>query len=542
MRSVRGWLVRLAGLFHKERRDKELAAEIEAHLQIHADENLRAGMSPEEAKRNALMKLGGVEQTKENYRDRRGLPLLETIFQDVRYVLRVLGKSPAFTVVAVLTLALGIGANAATFSVVYSVLLRPLAFTNPDRLVLITNSARLLGLEKAPVSIGEYLDYGGQKEVFDAATVYSSLNATLTGSGEPAQLAGLRVSASFLGTLGFSPAAGRDLAADDEQPGNGNVVLLTRGLWMQRFGGSLDILGQTVVLGDVRYRVVGMLPADFSLPFRPVEPTFLIPITTTPQAIADRGSRGFRLVARLRPGVTVQQAQSRMNELARTLEKNYPDLYANAGFGIDLYPLFNYMVGNVQPALLILFGSVLVVLLIAACNVANLFLVRASRKKQEIAIRVALGAPRSRIMRQLLTESFIVAALGGSLGVFLAGWGIRLLLAFGPQNIPRFQQTGMSLAVLGFTAGIALLSGFLLGILSGLQVSKSPFESLKEGGRSSSGNGPVAHRSRRFLVVGELVAATVLLVAAGLLLRSFEQLKAVAPGFNPRNEIGRAHV
>jgi predicted permease len=445
--------------------------------------------------------------------------MMETLWQDVRYGFRMLLKSPGFTVVAVLALALGIGANTAIFSIVNAVLLRPLPYKDADRLVYI-------GL-----SLPDYHDVEESNRVFDGMAVFASNMYNLTGTDNPEQVLGATVSPNFFPLLG-TPLLGRTFSPAEDRE---KLAVISYDLWQRRFGGSADVLGKTLSLGGEPHTIVGVMGSEFQ--FLNSQFKVWVPLGSAmeaaPAMAQNRQLRIFRAIAHLKPGVTLQQAQADVESISNRLQQQYPD--TNAGVQLRVVSVYERLVGEVRPALLIILGTVGFILLIACANVANLLLARTTAREREIAIRTALGAGRWRVVRQLLTESVLLAALGGALGVLLAAWCIDLLPKLGAQNIPRASSIRIDLPVLFFTLGASLLTGILFGLAPALQAAKVNLnESLKEGGRDSAGGGR-GRRLRGALVVAEVALAVVVLVGAGLLLKSFSHLRRVDAGFKAEN-------
>jgi putative ABC transport system permease protein len=455
---------------------------------------------------------------------------MERLLQDIRYSIRVLLKSPGFTVVALLTLTLGIGANSAIFSVVNAVLLRPLPYEESERLVFITERSPVL--EGMSVAYPNYLDWREQNGVFDNIGVYRRVGVNLTGNGEAERLSGGEVSAEVFNALRAKPVLGRTFLEEEDRPGANPVVVLGYGLWQRRFGRSENVIGETLTLNAKAHTVIGIMPPDFRFPSG-VDLWIPVGLNADNPSWVRGNHPGLYAVARLKPGVTTSQAQAEMDTIAVQIEQQYPQ--SNLGSRVTITPLFNRIVGDIRPALLVLLAAVGFVLLIACANVANLLLARAAARQKEIAVRMALGATRSRLIRQLLTESVLLSVAGGALGLLLAVWGIDLLIAISPNNIPRFTEIKLDNRVLGFTAGIALMTGILFGLAPALHASKLNLnEMLKEGGRSATA-GSRRQRIRGLLVVSEVAIALVLLISAGLLIKSFLRLQQVDPGFNPDN-------
>ncbi|MBA3442415.1 MAG: ABC transporter permease [Pyrinomonadaceae bacterium] len=451
------------------------------------------------------------------------------LLQDVRYGLRMLLKKPGFTVVAVLTLALGIGANTAVFSVVNAVLLRPLPFAEPERLVRLQETSVRAG-ENVQVSPPNFIDWQHQSQVFEQIAAYHGQGFTLTGADEPERLLGVRASAGFFPMLGVKPFLGRLFSIDEDRAGHEQVVVLSYGFWQRRFGADPDIVGKALTLDGKSYRVMGVMAEGFHYPR---DETLALWTPLAPDSNPSRGSHYLTVLARLKQSVTLAQAQAEMDVIARRLEQQYPD--SNAGNNVIIEPLHERTVGEVRPALLVLLGAVGFVLLIACANVANLQLARAAARRKEIAVRTALGASRLRVIRQLLTESVLLSLLGGSLGLLFALWGVDVLVSLSPANLPRVEEINVDPSVLGFTLAVSLLTGTLFGLAPALRASKVDLsESLKEGGRRGM-EGARHGRLRGLLVISEIALSLVLLVGAGLLVKSFLRLLNVDAGFNPRN-------
>ncbi|HEX8775383.1 MAG TPA: ABC transporter permease [Pyrinomonadaceae bacterium] len=461
---------------------------------------------------------------------------MRTMLQDIRYGLRVLLKQPGFTLVAIVALALGIGANTAIFSVVNAVLLRPLSFKEPERLVAVWETNNQLSADmrnRNEVAPGNFLDWREQNQVFEqlAALVYA--NANLSGVDEPERIQSMLVTTNLFQALGVQPLMGRAFLPEEENINSQRVVILSHELWQRRFGGDPSVLGRTLTLNGNQTVVVGIMPPAFQLQF-PVNTKveMWMPLRLNP-ADAGRKAHYMYVLGRLKPGVSVSQAHAAMNGIAARLQEQYPE--TNAEKGANVVSLHKQLVGNVQPYLYLLFGAVGFVLLIACANVANLLLARVSARHKEVAIRIALGASRLRLIRQLLTESIMLAGLGGMLGLLLAYWGIDLLIALSPADVPRLEEIGLHGPVFAWTLLVSLLTGLLFGLAPALQASKPDLnEALKEsGGRTTGGVG--RSRLRNMLVVSEVALALVLLVGAGLMIRSFMRLQQTSPGFEPKN-------
>ncbi|HEY7910575.1 MAG TPA: ABC transporter permease [Blastocatellia bacterium] len=453
---------------------------------------------------------------------------MESLIQDLRYALRVLIKKPGFTAVAVITLALGIGANSAIFSVVNAVLLRSLPYEDGDRLVWIWGTQPQL--DKAPVAPANFLDIKEQNEVFDNVAAFRGQSGALTGQYEPERVRVAAVSADFFSLFKVLPLLGRVFNNQDEQSGNTQVIILSHALWQRRFGSNPGILDQKLTLNDRPYSVIGVAPAEFQYP---TYADLWIPLVFDAKEKSIRDTHSLSAVGRLKPGASIEQGQANIGLIAATLEQNYPR--TNTGIGMRIVPLKEQITGSIQTQLLIIFAAVGFVLLIACANVANLMLARAASRQKEMAIRTALGAASSRLARLLLTESVVLAVVGGVLGLLLAYWGTQLLVSASPTHIPRVKEIAVDLRVLGFTILLSFLTGILFGITPALQARRTDLnETLKEGGRSSS-QGLGGYRMRKIFVVSQMALALVLLISAGLMIKSFLKLQQVDLGFNERN-------
>jgi putative ABC transport system permease protein len=457
---------------------------------------------------------------------------MQTLIEDLRYGLRMLRKSPGFTVVTVLTLALGIGANTALFSVVNAVLLNPLPFHHPDELVALSESKP--NFAQGSISYPNFLDWQKDNHAFSAMAITRSNGFSLTGMGEAEQVNAEFTSSDFFPLLGVKPVLGRSFAPGEDQVGAGPVALISAGFWQRKFSGTPDVLGKSLTLNGKDYTIVGVIPASFHL----VAPSFrdselYIPIGQwNNNLLLNRGAGlGIHGFGRLKPGISIQQAQADMDAVTRGLAAAYPN--DDKGISANVTSLKQRMVGNIQPLLLVLLAAVSFVLLIACVNVANLLLARSSGRTREFAIRAALGASRGRVVRQLLTESVLLAVAGGTLGLLLAAWGTRSVLALLPTALPRAEEIGLDSRVLIFTAAVSVLAGILFGLAPALKTSQPDLHTtLQEGGRGSSGT---RHRAQGVFVVLEMAMALVLLIGAGLLIRSLTNLWRVDPGFDPRN-------
>ena len=460
---------------------------------------------------------------------------------DIRYGLRQLWKHPAFTIIAVLTLALGIGANTAIFSVVNAVLLKPLPFPAPDQLIavgMIDTRQKGTQTELNSLSYPDFFDFRDQNRTLSSSAVYRDRSFALTSEEGATSLRGVKVSAEFFDVLGIKPAMGRAFVRDDEQGGGGPSgfkVIVSQDFWRKHFGGEPNVLGKTIMLDRRQHTVIGVMPAGFQFPIQHDPIDFYVTIAedaanpdgSKPQT-QNRGSHSLQAIARLKPGVAVAQAQADLEAIAAALEKQYPE--SNTHFGVGSKPLRQEMVGDVRTALYVLFGAVVCVLLIANANVANLLLARASARGKEIALRAAMGASRARIVRQLLTESLLLSGLGGALGLLIAQWGTDALIKTVPQNIPRISNIQLDASVLGFTLFVSLATGVIFGLVPAWQASHVDLNTSLKSGTRTGGGGEGKGRVRNALIMAEVALALVLLISAGLLIQSFARLGSVQPG------------
>ena len=463
---------------------------------------------------------------------------MEKLSQDVRYGLRMLFKTPGFSIVAIMALALGIGANTAIFSVVNAVLLRPLPFQNSEQLVAVWENDYQRGQERGSFSYPDFADLRAQSQSFEQLASYHNADFVLTGSGEPVRLQGAVVNAEMFSLLQESPLLGRSFVPDEDKPdANGRVAILSQELFQKRFNADASLINQSITLDGTQYTVIGVMPRAFQFPVQnePVElwTTMAGDASGTEPATGQRGSRYLKVIGRLKPGVSLEQGEAEVSTIAKRLEQQYQDTNSHKTFKLE--PALHALVGDVRPALLILMGAVAFVLLIACANVANLLLARAMSRHKEIAIRSALGASRMRVVRQLLIESVLLSLAGGALGLLLAFWWTHLLVSLGKDDIPRALQVGLDWRVLGFTLFVSVTTGLLFGLVPALHSSRTQLvETLKEGSRGS-GEGARRNFTRSVLIVTELAIAVVLLVGAGLLLQSLWRLRHVSPGFQAQN-------
>jgi predicted permease len=524
---------RLRMLMHRRRFDTDLEEEIRLHLELRQQQQIECGMAPDDAWAAARRQFGNVTSLREKSHSAWGWEWFEHLVQDVRYALRVLRKSPGFTAVAVLTLALGIGANTSLFSVVNGVLLNPLPYPHPDQVVTMVDW--FPGYGESSISYPDFLDWVRLNHAFSSLAAYRRDSFNLTGQGDAEQVTAMDVSASFFPLLSVNPILGRDFSSDEDQLGGPPSVILSGGFWKTKFGSSPDIIGKALNLDGMDYTVVGVIPENFyfccsSTGFRLSDVYVTIGASKDPP-VRDRRMISTWAVGRMKQGVTPDQARTDMDGVARSLGAAYPD--TDKDVGIVVTPLEQVMVRDIRPFLLVLLAAVGFVLLIACVNVANLLLSRSTGRGREFAIRAALGASQGRVIRQLLTESVLLAIAGGALGLLLASWGTRAALAALPSALPRASDVRLDPRVLLFTLVISLAAGVLFGLAPALKTSHPDLhETLKEGGRGASG---ARYRTQNIFVVVEMALAVVLLIGAGLTIRTLVGLWSVSPGFDPHN-------
>jgi putative ABC transport system permease protein len=537
---------RLANLRLDPAREVGIVEELAEHMEDRYQELLLAGVAEEEAARAVLAELNDSQLLARELRlAKNGTPnrpavlgagtsgnLFADLRRDLRYALRMLRMNPGFTAVAVIALALGIGANTAIFSVVDSVLLRPLPFNNPDRLMVI-REMKLPQFPEFSVSPGNFLEWQKQNTVFDRMIALRGSAFNLMEGGEPERLRGTSVTDGFFSMLGVQPQIGRDFLREEDQPDHNHVVILSYGFWQRRYGGDPGVLNRSINLDGESYNVIGVMPSSFSFGGDLTE--FWTPMGFTADQAEQRGGHFLRAIGQLKPGATVQQARAELSTIAARLGQQYPD--SNAGWDTNVTPLLESTVRSLKPALLVLLGAVGFILLIACANVANLLLSRAAARQKEIGIRAALGASRWRIVRQMLTESLLLSLFGGAAGVVIAIWGMHGLLSLAPKDLPRITEVSIDSRVLVFTFAITLLTGLGFGLVPALQASKVNLnETLKDAGRGSTEGGR-RQIIRSSLVVLEIALALLLLVGAGLMVKSFVRLQNVDPGFDPNNAL-----
>lgn len=534
MRWLRAYFVRLGASIRINSREKDFSAELENHLQLHIEDNLRAGLSPEEARRHALLKLGGVEQVKTDYRERQGLPLLELFLHDSRFALRLLRKSPGFTAIAVLTLALGMGATTTIFSVVNSVLLRPLPYQNHNRLLRVQEThsgapAAGVTFSSFGLTYATFLDLEREAKTIENASAYRQWAFNVTGGGEPQQVSGALVSGNFFNALGSNALLGRTIRPEDDQPGGNNrVVVLSYALWRSRFGADKRILGQTLKVNSEPLVVIGLMPPGFDFP---EQSEMWCPLVPAGELHSNRRAHLLTVIVDRKHGESLGSVQGELTAFAEGVEKINPGV-DDPGLTLSAEMLHKTLVAPVRPALIILLFSVGLLLSIACANVANLLLARTTARRREIAVRLALGASRARLAILLLTESVFVSLLGGAAGLFIAEAGLTLIRTQGSEDLPRFTEINLDWRVFVFAFAVSLFSGLFFGLAPALAGAKLDLNApLKEGNWESPL--PGLRLSNGTLTVLQYALATILLAGAGLLGSSLLRVLRVNPGFNP---------
>jgi macrolide transport system ATP-binding/permease protein len=535
MRQLRAWLLRLKGMFRKDARERDLADELESHLQMHVDDNIRAGMSPQEARRIAVMKLGGIDQAKEAYRDRATIPFLESIVQDLRFTLRQLRKNPAFTITATAMVALGIGASVAIFAFVDAALIKPLPYHQPSRLLFVTETTP--DIPRAAISYYDYLDWKKMNRVFDSLEVYSQRGYVVSTATGTEMVDGARTSDGIFRTLGVAPFLGRDFYAGEDLPEAPRTVILSYASWQKRFGGKQDVIGQPITLNEMPHTVVGVLPQNFH--FAPVENAeFWTTIHPGGGCDVRRSCHYLNGLARLKDGVSEGAALADLTRIAKDLEAQYPD--SNRHQGATVAPLSEYIVGDVKPILLLLLGGAGLLLLIACINVASLLLVRSETRRRELSVRRALGATRGRLIRQFVIEGLVIVVVASIAALVSSHWAMQILKGLIPTDMiagmPYLHDLALNPRVLIFAGAVAAFAAALFSLTPSFRLSSLEMrDGIAEGGRGAAGK--VWTRIGSKLVVLELTTAMVLLVGAGLLGKSFYRLLQVEPGFETDNLI-----
>jgi len=535
------FVLRLRSLFRRRKVESEVDAELCFHVERQIEKYVRSGLAREEAARRARLEFGGYEQVKEEHRDARGVSLIEILVRDIRFGFRTLRSNLGFSIVAILTLALGIGANTAIFSVVYAALLRPLPYLHPNRLITLSEERPQEGkaAQANPriwnASYPDYLDWKRDSKSFESLAGFSGDAFTLHGAGEPELVFAAQATINFFSTLGVKPFLGRDFAVGEDIAAGPKVAILPYGTWMRRFGGDPHITGRSIQLDDKSVSIIGVLPRPFEFAPRG-NAEIWVPLHIGKDLAMRRSLRWMPVVGRLSPGITSQQARAELNSITASLAASFPQ--ENGSIQVVMVPLRNRIVGQVEPLLLILFGAVGFVLLIACANVTNLFLVRAAGRRREFSIRAALGAGRARLISQLLVESLMLAAAGGVLGLLLAEWGTSLLIAAIPESLltfaPFLRDAHANLAVLAFLCIAVIFTGLVFGLAPALQASHGgEAEALKEETRASAGS--VRARLRGALVIAEIAFCLVLLIGSALMVKSLTALLDHNPGFDTQN-------
>jgi putative ABC transport system permease protein len=521
--------LRLRSSFRSAQIEREIDDEIRFHLEMRTQENIDSGMTSEEAKRDALRRFGNQTHIKEISREIRGGFIIETLLQDLRYGIRMLLKQPIFTAVAVITLALGIGANTIVFSIVDTVLLKPLPFKDSDRLVLLWETDELQQKKNHVSSPGNFIDWKSQSSSFEEVAAYFKWTFNLTGIDDPERIDSAVVMGNLFQLLGVNAKMGRILLPEDDRQGNDAVVVLGYRLWQGRFGGDLGIIDKKITLNGQSFTVVGVMPQSFKFPDEETE--IWVPAGFGAKQLQDRRGKFINVIARLKEGIDLNQAQAEMNGIAARLEQEHPE--TNTGWKVKIARLDSVKVEKIKSALLVLLGAVSFVLLIACVNVACLLLARGASRQREFSIRIALGASRTRLFSQLLTEGLLLAILGGFFGLLLASGGLSIITSINPGDIPRLNEVIINSRVLGFTLALSVISVMVFGFAPAVFASNSnPQESLKTEVRARGGS---RLRLRDLLVVSEIALAMVLLVGAGLMMKSFFRLQSVVPGFRTDN-------
>jgi predicted permease len=534
---------RLRSLVQRKRVEAELDDELRFHFDQQVEKHVRSGLTREEAVRRARLLVGGIDQMKEECRDVRGVRFMENFLQDIRYALRMLRKKPTFTIVAVLTLALGVGANTAIFSIVNAVLLRPLPFRSPDRLVRIVFNNPGVGLRDIPSSVPELDDLRSRSGVFEEVTAVGGGSVNLTGASQPERLKFIVTHPNYFSMLGVTPQIGRLFGPQDFALGFATVAVISDDVWRHSYGADPSVLGRTLHLDNDAYTIVGVLPAGFHhsgpVVFGNVDVFLTAGFSADPSPKPVRNARALpAAIGLLKPGLTLEQAQARLTAMAIQLRHDFPaDYPTQAQWTVEIQSLQESLVGNVRPMLLVLMGAVILIVFMVSLNIANLLLARASGRQQELSVRLAMGASRGRMIRQMLTESVVLSLIGGLAGIATAAGTLGFILHFVPSNIPRLSEVSIDWIVLAFALLISLLTGLLFGLAPAIQSTRSTLSSSIREGARGSGYSAKTGRLRDALIVSELALAVVLMVGAGLLLRTLRELLRENPGFNPTHVI-----
>jgi predicted permease len=535
MRKLRAWFLRFKGLFLKDARERDFADELESHLQMHIDDNIRRGMSPEEARRVAVMKLGGVDQAKEAYRDRATIPFVESVVQDLRFTLRQLRKNRAFTITATTMVALGIGASVAIFAFVDAALIKPLPYHDPAHLLYVTETTP--DIPRGVISYPDYVDWKKQNQVFDSLDVYNQRGYVVNTPTGVEMTDGARVTAGFFRTLGVRPLLGRDFYDGEDLPAAPRTLMLSHASWQKRFGGKQEIVGQSITFDEIPYTIIGVLPQNFH--FAPVENAeFFVALNPIGSCFERRSCHSLHGIGRLKDGVTIEAALADVTRIAKALEAQYPD--SNRNQGALVLPLSEVIVGDVKPVLLLLLGGAALLLLIACINVASLLLVRSETRRRELSVRRALGATKARLIRQFLIEGLAIVVVGTAVALISSHWAMQILIGLIPKDMtggmPYLIDLGLNARVFMFALGIAALATALFSLTPAFRLSTLDVrEGMAEGSRGSAGK--VWTRIGAKLVILELTTAMVLLVGAGLLGKSFYRLLQVGAGFETKHLI-----
>jgi putative ABC transport system permease protein len=527
---------RMRALFRWKAAETELDDELRFHIEHLIEQHVQSGLTRKEAQRRARLAFGGLDQVREECREARGAAIIETLFQDIRLGLRMLRKSPGVTAVAVLTLALGVGGNAAVFSLAYDVLLRALPYTSPGRIVTLWEYNLQKGISNSSASAADFCDWKDQNQVFSSVAGFTEWRFNITGTAEPQNVPGALVTGDFFATLGTPALHGRAFRADEDQPGKDNVVVLSERLWNSLFGASAPFSNRTLSVNQTVMTVVGVMPQGFAIPSRATE--VWVPLSLSAEDKANRDGRWLRVIARLKPGTSVDKAQENLRMIAGQLESSYGK--SSRGWGISMVSLRDSIVREARPTLWLLLGSMALLLVLACVNVSSLILARATGRANEIAVRFALGATRARVFRQLLTESLLLVALGDILAFLLALWSLRAIRALRLVGVPWAQELTLNLPVIVFTVALSLVVLALVGLAPAIRASSDIFQTMRRSGETVNAL-PGTQLQMGRLVTAQISLAFVLMIAAGLLANSFLRLLHVDPGFRVENVLS-AHL